>query len=477
MDSDFRRDVVRAGPVFGRVVTTSIHPVISPIAIRPSNEDGWNEGPLPLRLKGGLGTGPRDITADAVSRATYHLPAVAEALGQRWHRHLTGGVSSVEQDVIWAVELVACPGNAIGMEWRRYFVVLHSAIGCTTPQWPADAVRTHNWNDLVNALGPSDWMESLVAQTFKGRPSTHHLRMLTPGVLTKGMETINTSLEGADPLHEWLWLLASCTVGHPGPPYESVEGQGSRLRTYPIDRVAIRKEVEEKAISLSSDWSVLTLRDGTAFVGRRPEDAYEAASSLRWGAESLVMDRRDSFFDDAELFVRTIYCDALLLGEFQRWILADLETANSDAVTSGVGAVISSRRLQRELFVFRRRFWWSVASGGGVSDKLLSAYQDEHRLELRLSQCTEDIAELSVLAAREAETRLGGALALLTSVGIPLGTALAIAELLTVQELAYSARLLNLGISLGGAAIASSVLLWIFPGLRNALRDSIRRWS
>lgn len=146
------------------------------------------------------------------------------------------------------------------------------------------------------------------------------------------------------PLSEqWLWALAS----------------RSDVTDYPPDPKNLEPAASD-VIRLSSDWHAVVLRDGVGVVGMRPDRG-----------------RDDSFFGYAELYLRSIYLDAILLGVLQKQGLTQLEERMASALDSSVSATMA--QLEQGVSSFRHRLWAQHLTPHGIPNRLLSELSDMAR--------------------------------------------------------------------------------------------------
>lgn len=364
-----------------RAVITAVYQ-----ATFPKTPD-WAEGPLPFEYG--------DVRAGADERSTYYPPRTARLLygstgrPRRWHKTLDLRTGGIEIQGLEAVCLREEPG-AHGL------VIVHLK---TVEAHPLDVVRAlaRRRGTRLDGFDPQVLVDdqavldaavpytlSFVTQRGRWFPRLYqHLRY--------------ARWPSAD---QWLWALASRTnvTDHPPDP-----------RQLPIPQNAGLADFE--FIRLSADWRGLVLRDGLSLVGCRPDEG-----------------PRDPFYNHAELYFRSIYLDAVLIGVLQLQGISDLE----DALVSALDAPFASAmaELERRVTRFRHELWWQHLSTHGVPNQLLGAYQRQHRLRERFDQLLTEISDYNRLTRDDEKRYVNNALVLFTLVTVPAGLALALLQAL-----------------------------------------------
>lgn len=384
--------------------------LVVPVKFDAAELSNWATGPEPFSGDG--------VVADAESRAGYFDERIRRALYGvetpcRWHLSTAPAqVRGLEGLEIEAVELTQA---RVPREDVNGLLAVHGTLPAPDPLG-ALASLAH----LPPLAGPEarDGFESLGDGAVRIDPRTK--RVTTLSFFTPAAElqpVLPAGYEDWSAEEQWLWLLASAT------PFED----------YPPDP-GLRKEIASSTLRLSRDWSALVLRDGTAFLGRRPDR----------GAD-------DPFFGSAELYFRSIYLDALLLGMIQRAALvsiADDVAALGDPIRRP-GAV---HALERRLTEFRNVYWWSHLSGHGSVNDLTAAYGRQHRLPELSRQVVEEVGYYASQVQTAAADRASALLGLLTLVGLPLGAVIGVFQILSIDSApALAAAVL--------AAILASVLV------------------
>jgi hypothetical protein len=154
-------------------------------------------------------------------------------------------------------------------------------------------------------------------------------------------------------------------------------------------------------LHISADWRALVLRDGAAFVATRPDG----------GAD-------DPFFGFAELYVRTIYLDALLLGLLQDRVITNLEDEIGTALDAPHPRTPMTA-LEEQVTHFRQILWWRHVTRHGIANDLLAAYQRQHRLQERFDQVRADIADFTSTDRQDTGQRIQAIVALITLAAVP----------------------------------------------------------
>jgi hypothetical protein len=377
-----------------------------------SREPAWAEGPFPFEL------GNR--RTDTEVRSTYFAPASARALygasgrARRWHLPLDvihDGLHLLGMELLRA---------ATARNSEHALLIMHfSVVRPLLPVLRQLAGRPGVSGDLLT--GPFDPSE-LVADTADvraprapfaiARPYTIAFMAPTeqhrPALRGTPEETLPSSAD------RWLWQLASRTVPEdfPLPPETADEQLKNVLR-------------------ISADWSALVLRQGAAFLGHRADTG------------------TGDFFEFGALHSRTIYLDALLLGALQR--------DHIDELTDELSEVFDSSRLarrvsalERNIAIFRSTYWRQHLTAHGPANDLLLTFQDQHRLPARFDEILAEAADYNRLAQALENQQISGALGVLTILGLPLGTALGILQVLDDHSLTH--LLVSLGLSVAAAA-------------------------
>ncbi|MFE2316248.1 hypothetical protein ACFXC8_24460 [Streptomyces sp. NPDC059441] len=394
-------------------VTGSRQELTVVLPVRLLRVPAWPEGPFPFEL------GSR--RTDAETRSTYFAPASARALygapgrPRRWHLPL-----DIKQDGL----------HLIGMELLRAatarnpehaLAVLHFSVEKPLlPVLRALAGRRPNSADepLTGPFDPAGLFAGIADVRDPDAPFAiarpYSIAFMSP--TAQHAPALRTGLEGNLPAtaDRWLWQLASRSTPEDFPlPPETVEAQ------------------LKDTVRISADWSALVLRQGAAFLGHRTDT----------GA--------GDFFEFGALHSRTVYLDALLLGSLQRDHIDELTDELSDVFNSSRLA----RRvatLERNIAVFRSTYWRQHLTAHGAANDLLLAFQNQHRLPARFNEILAEAADYSRLVQTQESQQISGALGVLTILGLPLGTALGILQVLDDHSVGH--LLLSLALSVAAAA-------------------------
>jgi hypothetical protein len=358
--------------------------LIVPVTASDTALTDWEEGPFPFSH------GP--IIADAEGRSSYFDPRIGRALygADRPTRYYQRPPLSERAGfVIRGLELSLLPehfGSADAL------LTVHGDLPATRP---LEALRKLSHFPGDAEQGTRRWYESFtsgvhVAPTVK-RAST--MVLFTPG---GGLERAMPSEYSSWTVDEqWLWLLASATPVEMYPP-----------------PVGARDQVTSHLLRFSRDWTALVLRDGAAFLGARPDEG-----------------ERDPFFGAAEVYFRSIYVDALLLGMIQRMGL--------HAIADDIASVDDPQfqpdqvqRIERRLSRFRNVYWWTHLSGHGHANDLTTAYGRQHRLPELATQLFNELSEFSRQIQTAAADRTNALLGLITLLGLPIGATIGVLQVL-----------------------------------------------
>ncbi|MFD3656393.1 hypothetical protein [Streptomyces sp. NPDC058620] len=413
------------GSVAGvRQALTVILPVRLPAA------PGWQEGPLPFELG--------HHRTDVATRQTYFTQAAGRALYGtpdrpcRWHRiaDVTHGPLRLH-----GMELLHI---ATAQDHQHALAVLHFTV-----EGPVllDVLRaigrreSAELDPLTGPIAPEALLDGIAEARTTAAPfaaaHAYTVAFLTPGPAHTAV------LRGEDALpataDRWLWSLAS----------------RSNEADFPTPPEQLRDQTAH-AVRISADWSALVLRHGAAFLGHRP-------------------DRGDGdFYDFAALHVRSVYLDAMLLGIAQRDHIDEL-TDGLSAVFDGPGLGRRVAALELDIAGFRSTYWRQHLTAHGPANELLVAYQDQYRLPERFQDILAEAADYARLVQTQDGQQVAGALGVLTILGLPLGTALSILQVLGDEKPGH------LLIALGAAFAATAMAFATRYG--RLVLASLRGWS
>lgn len=358
--------------------------VINSAAVGPSQ--GWRAGPLALSMS------PEERT-DARWRAQFVHRRVASALyanDRRMHREFTDGAAIVPRTTMRAVagELLhlraGSPRRANALLVAHFSPVtqgqqLLNELKIATRDLDSPAASdVHAWIVGLLPAGGSlgEHQRSAPLLVF----ATHE-----PGSPMQRDSEWRAGVAGTwDLIDEWRWALAMASprsarrLAHP----EEPEPAGVLIRMPRRDA-----QVVDRGISMLG-----TRQDSAGHEG--PEYAKDVIRS------------------------RTLFVDALLLGAGQRVLLSQI--ADDIAACGDVAhRQRSFRAVQRDMRIFRNRYWWREFSTWRWPDEVLQAFQDVNRLPTRVEALVDELsdyaAELEIVNSQR--TNLG--LALVALLGIP----------------------------------------------------------
>ncbi|WP_063055564.1 hypothetical protein [Nocardia salmonicida] len=332
----------------------------------------WPAGPLPVEINNPA----RPFVADLERRQTYYPARTARLLygtpdaPRRWHKLLNQVVGNVE--ILAAEILLPHRGDTglliIHIEGRE--VTALEIVRSLARRWPDSLAlrpdRCLNEPDMgVNDVVPY----TITFLTGRSLPRLYrHPRYVR--------------WPAAD---QWLWALAS--------------------RTGPTDHPPDPKRDNLGTVRLSSDWSALVLRDGTSFVGQRSDHGSD-----------------DPFFAAAHGYVRSIYLDAILIGQLQLHGISALEDqlAHIPAVPSDAHL----NEVEHAVADFRHRVWWQHLTVHGVPNDILTAHHQQHRLRDRFAQILSEVQDGNRLNRETQNLHVSNAALLFSVVTVPLAIAI-----------------------------------------------------
>lgn len=398
------------------------------LPVRLSRTPEWAEGPLPFEL------GAR--RTDSATRSTYFAPAPARVLygtpgrSCRWHRLLPVRHEGLE---LHGMEILRTPttrnpGHALAVlhfDVERPLLPVLRAIGHR---------RTADPDPLNGPLAPAQLLGDVAevretTGTFAiARPYT--IAFLTPDARHTPALRRSPEAELPQSADRWLWQLASRSTPEDFPP--APENTGEEL---------------DRAVRISADWSALVLRSGAAFLGHRAD--------LGEG----------DFFEFAALHARTIYLDAVLLGSLQR--------DHIDELTQDLSEVFDSRQLagrvaslEKSIAVFRSTYWRQHLTAHGPANDLLLAFQTQHRLPVRFQEILAEAADYSRLVQTQESQQISGAVGVLTILGLPVGTALGILQVLSDESVTHLLVALFLAVAATAAILTTPYGRLVLASLR-----------
>ncbi|WP_405888522.1 hypothetical protein OG762_28235 [Streptomyces sp. NBC_01136] len=383
------------------------------LPVRLLRVPAWSEGPFPFEL------GSR--RTDAETRSTYFAPASARALygapgrPRRWYLPLDTKHDGLH---LLGMELLRA---ATARRPEHALAVLHFSV--ERPLLPvlralAGRRPTSAGEPLTGPFDPAGLLAGIADVRDPSAPFAiarpYSIAFMAP--TAQHAPALRSGLEGELPAtaDRWLWQLASRSTPEdfPLPPETAPEQLRDVLR-------------------ISADWSALVLRQGAAFLGHRTDTG------------------TGDFFEFGALHSRTVYLDALLLGALQRDHIDELTDELSEVFTSSRLA----RRvttLERNIAVFRSTYWRQHLTAHGAANDLLLAFQNQHRLPARFQEILAEAADYSRLVQTQESQQISGALGVLTILGLPLGTALGILQV--VDDHSVPHLLIAVGLSVAATA-------------------------
>ncbi|MFJ8540785.1 hypothetical protein ACIRFH_02000 [Streptomyces sp. NPDC093586] len=365
---------------------------------------GWAQGPFPFEL------GSR--RTDAATRSTYFAPASARALygapgrPRRWHLPMDvkhDGLHLIGVELLRAATARA-PEHALAVLHftveRPLLPVLRDIAGRGSAALGTPFAGLTGPFDPVRLLDGIADVRDLTTPFAVARPYT--VAFLSP--TARHTPALRDGLEGELPAtaDRWLWQLAS----------------RSNPQDFPLAPETAANHLKD-TVRISADWSALVLRQGAAFLGHRPDTG------------------DGDFYGFGALHSRTVYLDALLLGSLQRDHIDELTDELSDVFASPRRLARRVATLERNIALFRSGYWRQHLTAHGPANELLLAFQNQHRLPQRFTEILTEAADYSRLVQTQESQQISGALGVLTILGLPLGTALGILQVLDDDSLSH----------------------------------------
>lgn len=383
---------------------------------------GWDAGPIPFNHGG--------VSADGDTRRNYFSVEVGLALyghdksATRWYRILDDRWSSYR---ITGLELLRVP-SSIGA--GKALAVVHAEV---PPEELLERAVAASCKPTGMGTSVNIDFETLFGSGVILLPDSFTVAFRTFEDSDPPLPPGNYRGVAASTTELWSWCLASRSTSF----------------DYPPESKTLAKLLSE-AIVLSADWKALVLRDGASFVGQRAD-----------------LGSTDQFFGFASLYVRTIYLDCILLGMAQRMQIEEM--AATIARTLSYGNLIRNvQSLEEGLVRFRNLWWMRRISSHDIANEVLRHYQDQHDIVHRFEAVATQISELSRIVQTRDSRQSTAALGVLTVVGLPLGTALSVLQILDIRGLV--AILIGVLIALAAATVMlitpfGRVILRTFRGL------------
>ncbi|WP_316745620.1 hypothetical protein [Streptomyces sp. MK7] len=399
------------------------------LPVRLLRVPGWPQGPFPFEL------GSR--RTDAQTRSTYFAPASARALygapgrPRRWHLPLDekhDGLHLLGMELLRAAT-ARNPEHALAVLHFSVERPLLPVLRALSGRRPATVEEP-----LTGVFDPARLLAGIAdvrdpdAPFALARP--YSIAFMSP--TAQHSPALRAGLEGALPptADRWLWQLAS----------------RSTPEDFPLPPETAQEQLKD-TVRISADWSALVLRQGAAFLGHRADTG------------------TGDFFEFGALHSRTVYLDALLLGSLQRDHIDELTDELSDVFNSSRLA----RRvatLERNIAVFRSTYWRQHLTAHGAANDLLLAFQNQHRLPARFGEILAEAADYSRLVQTQESQQISGALGVLTILGLPLGTALGILQVLDDHSVAHLITSLALSVAATAAVLTTRYGRLVLSSLR-----------
>src|SRR3569833_20877 len=364
-----------------RAVTVAVYQ-----ATFPRTPD-WAEGPLPFSYG--------DMSADTAGRSSYYPFRTARLLygapgrTRRWHKALDVHVDGVQAVGLEAIRLRDEPGTP-GL------VIVHLAAVRANPLRVVRALAQRGGIRLTG-FDPQELVEE---EAVLDATVPYTLSFVTSRGRWLPRLYRHPRYARWPNAEQWLWALASRTsfADHPPDPRQLPTVRNAGLADFDY-------------IRLSADWRAAVLRDGLALVGCRADSGGQ-----------------DPFFNHAELYGRSGYLDAVLIGMLQLHGISDLENALASALDAPLTSTMAE--LEQRGTLFRHELWWQHLSTHGIPNQLLGAYQRQHRLRERFDQVLTEISDFNRLTRDDEKRYVTTALILFTLITVPGSLALALLQAL-----------------------------------------------
>jgi len=359
-------------------VRVSVGVVIVPAVLE--SLPGWTRGSLPVRSE--------QMVATDSARRTYFNKRTADSLygdgSDAPRRHRPGRPGE---------EIGGCP--VLGVEVLRVPVFVKPSIGVI-------AIHVALGDDPIDAAAR---LRFVTDGEFQGGVP---LRGVLDGSGMPTSERVRTALVS------YVSFAGGVPAGPYGPDYDWPDVDQWLLAlatsTPPADYPPDPESDPPKPLLLSRSWRGLVMRDGAAFVAQAPHD----------GTDQFIAD------GSAELYVRSIYTDTVLLGIMQNTALDDLAEQLAEQ-PPGVRTTEYLRAVETRLDEFRMTLWWQHVTRHGPANDVLIRYHEQHRLPELLEQVVSDLSDSARLHGVIEGERAARALDVITRAGLPAGAILAVA--------------------------------------------------
>ncbi|EFH30683.1 predicted protein [Streptomyces pristinaespiralis ATCC 25486] len=141
-------------------------------------------------------------------------------------------------------------------------------------------------------------------------------------------------------------------------------------------------------------------------------------------------------------------------------LLGTIQRDHIDELTDGLSGVFEGPKLarrvsalERHIATFRSTYWRQHLTAHGPANELLLTFQAQHRLSVRFDEILAEAADYARLVQTQESQQIAGALGVLTILGLPLGTALSILQVLDAKGVTA------LAVALVGALAATALVL------------------
>jgi hypothetical protein len=399
------------------------------LPVRLPADPPWPAGPLPFEVNGGV--------SDADARQRLFTPAAARALyGRRWHLRPAVTRGALRLD---GIELLRTPAARAA---DQALAIVHLTV-TDAPLLPV----LRELSGRRGAAGPGPLTgafapEALLAGIADTAPPASPFALARPYTvvfLTPGAD-LGAALRDPDSgdLPQSADLLLRSLASRAAP---------SDIPLAPEYLAGLGTDMYR----ISAVWSALVRRQGAAFLGHRPDTG------------------PGDFYDHAALSARGAYLDALLLGTVQRDRIDEL-TDDLSAVFQGPGLARRVAALEQRIALFRSTYWRQHLNAHGPANELLLAFQAAYRLPERFAQILAEAADYSRLVQTQESQQIAGALGVLTVLGLPVSTALAILQVLGDSRPAHLLLALGAALAATGAALTTRYGRLVLSSLRGRAR-------
>ncbi|GAA3820681.1 hypothetical protein [Streptomyces chiangmaiensis] len=128
--------------------------------------------------------------------------------------------------------------------------------------------------------------------------------------------------------------------------------------------------------------------------------------------------------------------------------------------------------LEKNIAVFRSTYWRQHLTAHGPANDLLLAFQNQHRLPARFNEILAEAADYSRLVQTQESQQISAALGVLTILGLPLGTALSILQVLGDGSVTHLLIALALSVAATTAVLTTRYGRLVLSSLRGGERKT-----